>query len=64
VEPLMAALPKPSEFEMSHLYAKSLLEGTGDEIARKQKQLKAAAAALAAGAALGGALLWMRKQRQ
>jgi hypothetical protein len=60
----VAALPKPSEFELSHLYTKSLLRGTGERVAAQQRRVKVASAGLIAGAALGGGLMWLRRQRR
>jgi gamma-glutamylputrescine oxidase len=64
LEPLTAPLLKPVEFELSHLYAKSLLTGMPEQVARRQRRVRVAVWSLAAGgaaAAIAGGLRWLNR---
>jgi gamma-glutamylputrescine oxidase len=59
IEPLLAPLPKPTAFELSHLYTKSALRGTAEEVERKQRYVRAAAlAGFTTAGMVAGNLLW------
>ena len=65
LEPLSAPLPKPIAFELSHLHAKSLLTGTPEQVAKKQRQVRIASGALlgiGAGVVLAGGLRWVSRK--
>jgi gamma-glutamylputrescine oxidase len=62
LEPWLEFLSKPLRFRLSHLYTKTLLTGTGAQIARQQRRWQRGALAVGALALASGAW-WLAHQR-
>ncbi|MFN7141008.1 MAG: NAD(P)/FAD-dependent oxidoreductase [Limisphaerales bacterium] len=63
IDPLTRLLPKPTSFEFSHLYTKTLLKGMPDRIARQQQWVRRTIWTLAATSAVG-TLWWLQTKRR
>jgi glycine/D-amino acid oxidase-like deaminating enzyme len=62
LDSLLWPLPKPTRFELSHLYAKTLLRGSPEEVGRQQQWVKLGATVLGMVAAGWLASRWRRRR--
>jgi hypothetical protein len=62
IDPLLAIVPKPAAFGVSHLYAKTFLKGTAERVRRQQQLVRCALWGMA-GAAVAAAVYGLKRAR-
>jgi gamma-glutamylputrescine oxidase len=62
IDPLLAIVPKPAAFGVSHLYAKTFLKGSSERVRRQQQWVRCALWCLA-GTSVAAALYGLRRTR-